>query len=81
MTDHIGPLRAELVQDTPNVQTRWLVRRYNGWGRPIKAYYVTTYPDTDHMMVETALTGRRIAPLVARKLTPEIRAAIAEVKK
>lgn len=73
-------MRATLVRDTPNVQTRWLVQRHNGWGRVVKAYYVTTYPNSNHMMIETALTGRRISPLVGRQIAPEIRAAIAEVR-
>ena len=43
-----------------------------------KAYIATTYPDSDHVYLETA-KGRAISPVVARNLIGQIRDAIALV--
>lgn len=72
---------ASMVRDTPGVQTVWLVQWPNtvhNWG---KSYYATTYPNSDLVFIETASKRRPVSPLVGRKITPLILAAIAEARK
>lgn len=45
-----------------------------------KSYYVTTYPGTDHVFIETTSKRRPVSPLVGRRITPTIKAAIAALQ-
>lgn len=62
---------ATKLSETPGVITIWRVA-VPGRG----TYDVSTYPDSDHIMVQIAGGGRRISQLQGRKLNPVIREAI-----
>lgn len=60
-----------------DVSTRWIVTWPSTPFKQGKAYYATTYPGLDQVLVETAATKRPVSPLVGRKILPQIKAAIA----
>lgn len=45
-----------------------------------RSYYVTTYPGTDHLFIETTSKRRPVSPLVGSRITPIIRDAIAAIQ-
>lgn len=68
--------RAERVFKSSN-KTVWLVKWPSTsfkWG---KSYYATTYPNSDHVFMETAATKRPVSNLVGSKILPQIKDAIA----
>jgi hypothetical protein len=71
-------IRATKVNETAN-RTVWLVEwvypaMSGKWG---KSYYVTTYPSSDLLYLETAAKRRQVAKGTATKITPQIREALA----
>jgi hypothetical protein len=71
---------ARMLRETPGVLTIWHVEVPAPGGK-VKLYKATTYPQSDLMYLET--TGERpraVAPLAARNITPEIRAAIEKAR-
>lgn len=61
---------------TSDVQTIWFVQWPSDMRKQGKSYYVTTYPNSDLIFIETAAKRRQVSSLVARKIAPEMRAAI-----
>jgi len=68
---------AKLLRESPGVQTVYLVQWPSTAHNAGKSYYVTTYPDSDHLFVETTSKRRPVSPLVGRRIMPVIRDAIA----
>ena len=66
---------AKLMRTGP-AQTVWFVEWPNTIRKQGKAYFATTYPNSDLVFIETAAKRRPVSSLVGRKILPEIRAAI-----
>lgn len=71
---------AKLARTTPGVQTVYLVQWPSTAHNAGKSYYVTTYPNSDLIFVETVLKRRPVSPLVGRRINPIIREAIAALQ-
>lgn len=65
---------------TSDVQTVWLLKWPSHMRKQGKEYFVTTYPDSDLIFIETAAKRRQVSSLVARKIAPQMRAAIERAK-
>lgn len=56
----------------------WVYPAMSGkWG---KSYYVTTYPNSDLLYLETAAKRRQVAKGTATKIIPQIREALAAAR-
>jgi hypothetical protein len=71
---------AKRLSSTPGVQTVYLVQWPSTAHNAGKSYYVTPYPDSDLVFVETVLKRRPVSPLVGRRIMPAIREAIAALQ-
>lgn len=68
---------AQLLRETPNVCTVWLIKWPSTMTKQGKAYYATTYPDSKLIFLETAANRRAVATGPATKLLGQVREAIA----
>lgn len=67
--------KATLLRETSGA-TYWRIdwpSTMQKWG---KSYYATTYPDSEHVFLETAAKRRPVSELQARKIVGQVRAAI-----
>ena len=77
---HTPKLRLTKHSETPN-QTVWLADwvyppMSGKWG---KCYWVTTYPDSDLIFLQTGAKKRPVSQSVATKITAQIKSALALV--
>lgn len=70
-----GTPTARLVRKS-DALTRWLVKFPSTIKKDGAAYYVTTYPNSDLIFIETAVKPRQVSELVARRIAPLMRDAI-----
>lgn len=68
--------KASLVRQTEN-RTVWLIKFPSTVRKQGRAYYATTYPDSELLFIETAAKRRPVSHLVASRLTDQIKQAIA----
>ncbi len=72
MESSLTPVATKL--SVSNHSTRWIVE-WPATKNPIrKTYYATTYPDSELVFIETAVTRR---PVRGSRISAEVRAAIA----
>lgn len=72
---------AKLIEEQPGCRRIWTVK----WpGKPMrvggKSYVAITYPESDRVFLETAAKRRPVSPLVARRIMPQVRAALSKAE-
>lgn len=72
---------AKRLHSTPGAMTVYLVQWPSTAHNAGRSYYVTTYPGTDHLFIETTSKRRPVSSLVGRRIVPIIREAIAAAQR
>lgn len=67
------PPKATIETKSPD-RTVWLVQ----WPSTRKAYYATTFPDSDQLRLETRTKRLAVGPEKAKRITATVRRAIAQ---
>lgn len=80
MTNNTRKPRAKRVRHTDGVQTVWLVEWPSTAHNAGRSYYVTTYPNSDLIFIETSSKRRPVSERIGSRIGPAIRAAIQEAR-
>lgn len=72
---------AKRIRHTAGVQTVWLVQWPSTAHNAGRSYYVTTYPNSELIFIETSSKRRPVSERIGSRIGPVIRAAIQEVNR